>query len=82
MKMFHKVKQVTPLSGYRLSVEFVNGAVKEYDVQALFDQWEAFKALSYIPGLFNLVKVEAGGYGISWNDYIDLACDELFENGV
>jgi hypothetical protein len=44
--------------------------------------WEAFKALSYIPGLFNLVKVEAGGYGISWNDHIDLACDELFENGV
>jgi hypothetical protein len=82
MKMFHKVKQVTPLSDYRLSVEFVNGVVKEYDVKKLFDQWEAFKALTYIPGLFNLVKVEAGGYGISWNDHIDLACDELFENGV
>ena len=80
--MVYKVKSVTPLSEYRLSVEFVNGAVKEYDVKVLFDQWEAFKALSYIPGLFDLVKVEAGGYGISWNDYIDLACDELYENGV
>jgi hypothetical protein len=80
--MFHKVKQVTPLSDYRLSVQFVNGALKEYDVKPLFDHWEAFRALAYIPGLFNLVKVEAGGYGISWNDYIDLACDELFENGV
>ncbi len=22
------------------------------------------------------------GYGISWNDEIDLSCDELWENGI
>lgn len=27
------------------------------------------------------VEVDAGGYGIIWNDDIDLSCDELFENG-
>jgi hypothetical protein len=48
--MVYKVKSVAPLSEYRFSVEFVNGAVKEYDVKALFDRWEAFRALSYIPG--------------------------------
>ena len=31
--------------------------------------------------LFELVKVDIGGYGIVWNEYIDLACNELWENG-
>ena len=26
-------------------------------------------------------KVDVGGYGIIWNDDIDISCDELFENG-
>ena len=29
----------------------------------------------------NNVKVDAGGYGISWNDNIDLSSNELWENG-
>ena len=31
--------------------------------------------------LFYRVKVDVGGYGIIWNDNIDISCDELFENG-
>lgn len=41
----------------------------------------SFKALTSIQGLFEQVKVDAGGYGISWNDEIDLSCNELYENG-
>jgi hypothetical protein len=80
--MFHKVGTVTPLPEYRLAVRFINGEEKEYDVKLLFDRWEAFQALTYIPGLFDQVKVDSGGYGISWNEQIDLACDELYENGT
>ncbi|WP_423805896.1 DUF2442 domain-containing protein [Phascolarctobacterium succinatutens] len=43
--------------------------------------WQPFKALKYTNVLFNLVKVDVGGYGISWNDDLDLSCDELWENG-
>jgi hypothetical protein len=80
--MFHKVYAVKPLPDYRLTVQFISGEEKEYDVKPLFSRWEAFQALTYIPGLFNQVKVDSGGYGISWNDQIDLACDELYENGT
>ena len=31
--------------------------------------------------LFNSVSVDSGGYGISWNDDVDISCDELWENG-
>ena len=23
-----------------------------------------------------------GGFGISWNDYLDLSCDEIWEKGI
>ena len=31
---------------------------------------------------FECVSVDVGGYGIVWNDDLDLSCDELWENGV
>ena len=80
--MFYKVQDVKPLEKYKLLVTFQNGEIKEYDVKPLFDKWQAFKDLAYINGLFQQVKVDVGGYGISWNDDIDLSCDELYYNGV
>lgn len=80
--MFCKVKEVKPLENYKLLVIFVNGEVKEYDVKPLFDKWESFKDLIYINGLFQKVKVDTDGYGVSWNDEIDLSCNELYYNGV
>jgi len=79
--MFHKVKAVTALPNYRLSVQFAEGVTKIYDVKPLFEKWELFKALENAPELFSSVEVDAGGYGIIWNDELDLSCDELFENG-
>ena len=79
--MFHKIKSVTPLPEYKLLVHFAEGTAKQYDVAALCEQYEVFRPLQKEPGLFASVQVDAGGYGISWNDDIDLDCDELWNNG-
>lgn len=79
--MFYKVKSVMPMESYKLLVTFLNGTTKEYDVSSLFDELEPFQAIKHVSGLFNLVQVDLGGYGISWNDELDLSCDELWENG-
>ena len=79
--MFHKVKAVNALPDYRLSVQFAEGMTKIYDVKPLFSKWLPFKALENAPELFSSVEVDTGGYGIIWNDDLDLSCDELFENG-
>ena len=79
--MFHKVKAVNALPDYRLSVQFAEGVTKIYDVKPLFAKWATFRALERVPGLFSGVEVDVGGYGIIWNDDLDLSCDELFENG-
>ena len=62
-------------------VGFVSGEKKIYDVKPLFNKWAAFRALASTNGLFEAVRVDVGGYGIVWNDDIDLSCNELYENG-
>lgn len=79
--MFHKVKAVSAIQDYCLSVQFAEGVTKIYDVKPLFSKWPIFNELKTSANLFGRVQVDTGGYGIIWNDDIDLSCDELFENG-
>lgn len=60
---------------------YFNEEVKEYNIGHLFDKKNDFKVLSNITSLFEQVKIDAGCYGISWNDDLDLSCKELYFNG-
>ena len=79
--MFHKVSSVKPMENFMLAIVFTNGEKRNYDVSAVFNRWDSFKILCTVKGLFEQVKVDSGGYGISWNDDLDLSCDELYKNG-
>jgi hypothetical protein len=73
-----KVRSVKPLEGRRLSVTFVNGVEKVYDCNQLL-HLEMFQPLRN-EAFFKSVKVDAGGYGVSWNDDVDLSEYELWAN--
>lgn len=77
--MFHKVNSVSATKDYKLIIHFWDGTTKLYDVRPLFKKWKIFEQLKN--GSFEDVKVDEGGYGISWNDEIDLSAEELWENG-
>jgi hypothetical protein len=77
--VFPKVEAVTPLADKKLLVRFAGGQQKLYDCAPLVNR-EPFSALAN-ETLFRQVKVDAGGYGISWNDEIDLSESELWLNG-
>ena len=79
--MFHKVKTVNVIPDYRLSVRFAEGVTKIYDLKPMFEKWPVFGNLKKDDALLYSVEVDIGGYGVIWNDDIDLSCDELFENG-
>ena len=79
--MFHKVKSVTPMQDMVLLIHFAEGQAKRYDVKPLLDRLPPFRSLADVKGLFDQVRVDAGGYGVSWNDDLDLSCDELWEHG-
>lgn len=79
--VFYRVQSVEPKDNFILSVLFTDGVKTEYDIKPLFAKWDVFNNLKIIKGLFQQVKVDAGGYGISWNDEINLASEELRLNG-
>ena len=79
--VFHKVKEVTPLEDYILEIKFIEGCTKKYDVKPLFDELPYFTDLKD-NDLFSKVYVSGGGYGIIWNDVLDLDCNELWNNGT
>lgn len=80
MYPYPKIKAVRPLRDKRLLVAFDN------DVQRIYDCTPLLVERSFLPlnsdTLFRAVKVDPGGYGISWNDDVDLSEAELWLNGV
>lgn len=77
---YPKVIKVEVIEPLKLELLFDNGELKLYDLSKLifkspFDQLTNFH-------LFNQVKVDENGYGIYWNDDLDLSEAELFENST
>ena len=75
-----KILSVQALENKKLLVKFVNDVEKIYDCNPLLSL-EMFEVLKN-DAFFKAVKVDAGGYGISWNDDADLSEYELWTNGV
>ena len=75
-----QIVSVFPQENKKLLVKFVNGVEKIYDCEQIL-HLDAFQLL-HNEAFFRAVKVDSGGYGISWNDDIDLSEYELWTNGV
>ena len=80
MDAMPRIETVQPLENLRLLVRFRSGDLKIYDCAQLLSRPQ-FQKLTE-PGFFTAVHVDAGGYGVSWNDEIDLSEYELWTNGV
>lgn len=80
--MFHKVKNVEAISDEELLVIFSEGVTKKYNVKDFSKKVKDFKRLLKNQELFQKVSVDQGGYGVIWDDYFDLDCNEIYENGV
>ena len=75
-----KISSVQALENKKLLVKFVNGVEKIYDCNELLSM-EMFEVLK-TEAFFKAVKVDAGGYGVSWNDDTDLSEHELWTNSL
>lgn len=77
--MFHKAKSLEFKEGTVLELSFRNGEIRRYDISALYDRYPQMKALENRE-LFLSGKL-AGGYGIIWNDDLDLEVETVYEDG-
>lgn len=77
-----KIDDVVPLSDYNLLVFFCSGEVKKCNVKKLIDKNRNLKKyLSLDEQRFNTFKLNAGGYGVSWNTDMCISYSELYKCG-
>ena len=80
--MTHKIISVKPLEDFTVAVIFQNGVEKAYNMRNLYPIFPQFKVFESDVKLFAEVRVDVGGYGISWNDELDLDAEDIWEDGI
>lgn len=63
-----------------LIVKFTNHEIRKYDISKLLDN-PMFAPLCNL-GFFRNFRIEPGGYGLVWNEEIDISEYELWQNGT
>ena len=77
--MFHKAVKLEYLDGTMLELSFQDGNIKRYDVSDLFPKYPMLRQLENRE-LFLSGKL-MGGYGIIWNEDLDLEAETVYEDG-
>ena len=77
--MFHKACKLSFGKGTVLRVTFQDGSVMEYDISVLYSKYTQLRALNDRK-LFKSGKL-MGGYGIIWNDDLDIETETIYCDG-
>lgn len=75
-----KIYKAKAIDDRTLVIKFTNQEVKKYSISHLLKN-PMFAPL-YQAAFFKNFRIEPGGYGIVWNEDIDLSEYELWKNGV
>ena len=75
--MFYKIVSIAPLQSYKLIICFEGSFLKQCDMLPLIRCHKKYFSL-HNEMLFSSIKVAAGGYGVSWNDSIEMSSSELW----
>ncbi|MEA5451221.1 DUF2442 domain-containing protein [Leptolyngbya sp. CCNP1308] len=77
---YPRILKARAVDDFTLVVEFTNRKSKKYDIHQLLNI-PMFSPLRQ-PAFFKNFEIAAGGYGIVWNEEVDISEYELWENGV
>jgi hypothetical protein len=76
---YPKIVRAEAIGECIIRVEFTNQDIKDYDIRSLLEK-PMFAPLQQ-PAFFKNFQVEPGGYGLVWNDDIDISEYELWTKG-
>ena len=80
--MSHKIQSATMLSNTIIQAKFMGGEIVQYDVRNLFPILPQFEILLHDTFLAFNLHTDVGGYGVSWNDDLDLDAETIWEDGT
>jgi hypothetical protein len=79
-KTYPLIDEVKPQADKRLLVRFRNGVTKLYDCRRILKS-PVFEPLRDNDALFRRARADKHGYGVIWNDELDLAESEVWIGG-
>ena len=79
--MHRIITKIKTLDDLKFEATFADGEVVLFDIKTLFEKYPVFHQLED-KELFNSLKIDGIGYGISWNDELDLSSDGVYVRGV
>ena len=79
--VFHLIRSLSTKPNMVLVAQFDDGTIKEYDVSQLKIRHCEFKEFDTDSSLFAKVKIDTGGFGVVWNETLDLSANEIWANG-
>ena len=78
--MHRIITKVEPRENLILIATFADGEIVSFDVASMFEKHPIFKRLED-RNLFDGVKVDGVGYGVCWDDGLDLSSDGIYLRG-
>lgn len=78
--MHRIITKITPKNNMLIEAIFADGEIVDFDVSIMIEKHPEFKVLEN-KTLFDSIKVDGIGYGVSWNDELDLSSDGIYLKG-
>lgn len=78
--MYRIITKVETKDDLVIHATFADGEVVSFDIKTLFDKYPVFRDLED-KSLFDSIQIDGMGYGISWNDKIDLSSEGIYKHG-
>lgn len=74
-----KIVRIEVADNFQIIAVFSDGSVKKFDFKPLLKekQYVELNNLSF----FQMAKIDAGGYGVSWSDMIDIDSNDIWVAG-
>lgn len=77
----HKIiTEIKTLDNLEIQATFADGEVVVFDVKTMLEKYPVFHQLEN-KELFGNLKIDGVGYGVSWNDELDLSSDGIYARG-
>jgi hypothetical protein len=77
---YPRIRRAKAIDDVTLIIEFTNHEVRKYSILHLLNN-PMFSPLRQ-PAFFKNFKIDPSGYGVVWNEEIDISEYELWKNGV
>ena len=81
-RFLKRIEDIVPLNNFQLLVFFRDGVIKKCDIKKFFDQNKPLgKFLMIHNEMFDMVRIQPGGYGVYWEENMSIADFELYDDG-